>query len=51
MLPYLSENFQIGVRNKLTAKSLLAFSHYTRPDLEHGSYVFVKTQLGSQITP
>ena len=37
ILPYLVRNFQINARNKLTAKCLLTFSHYTRPDLEHGS--------------
>ena len=37
ILPYLVRNFQINARNKLTAKCLLTFCHYTRPDLEHGS--------------
>ena len=29
-------NFQINARNKLTAKCLLTFSHYTRPHLKYG---------------
>ena len=28
ILPYLVRNFQINARNKLTAKSFLALSHY-----------------------
>ena len=32
-----------------TARSLLTLSHYRRPDLEHGGYVYVKNKLGSQI--
>ena len=39
-------NFQINPRNKLT---VLTFSHYTRPHLEYGGYVYVKNKLGSQI--
>ena len=43
---FLSEwNFQINARNKLTAKCLLTFSHYTRPHLEYGSQVQVKNKL------
>ena len=33
----------------LTAKCLLTFSHYTRPHLEYGSYVYGKNKLGSPI--
>ena len=50
ILLYLRRNFQINVRNKLTAKCLLTFSHYTTPDLEHGSQAYVKNKLGSQFT-
>ena len=39
----------MNARNKLTAKCLLTFSHYTRPLLEYGSEVYVKYKLGSQI--
>ena len=37
ILPHLARNFQINTRNKLIAKCLLTFSHYTTPDLEYGS--------------
>ena len=36
ILSYLMRNFQISARNKLTAKCLLTFSHYTRPHLDYG---------------
>ena len=42
-------NFQINVRNKLIAKCILTFSHYARPHLKYGTYVYVKNKLGSQI--
>ena len=42
-------NFQTSARNKLTEKCPLTFSHYTRPYLEYGGYVYVKNKLISQI--
>ena len=45
ILPYLVKNFQINARYKLTAKSLLTFSHYTQPHLEYGGEVYVKNKL------
>ena len=35
-VPYLVLNLIIKASNKLTVKCLLAFSHYTRPQLEYG---------------
>ena len=35
VLPCLVRNFQINAGNKLTAKRLLTFFHYTRPLLEY----------------
>ena len=49
VLTYLVRNFQMIARNKLTAKCLLSFSHYTRPHLEYGGLIYVKNKWSSQI--
>ena len=49
ILPYLVRNFQINARCKLTAKSLLTFSHYTRSYFEYSGYVYMKNKLHCHI--